>query len=305
MTRAEALIEASDADETLLLGMIQFKGSRGRRNLLVVEGHDDVTFVDAVLGRFNPAARSSSATYNSKGKQNVLVLFDLVNESLELNSEEYWFFIDADFDGRRGRSHHAQLWMTPTYSFENLLVSAEVLEALLTAEYRCNDVAGAQDLENVRLNYFEHFLSSYKSVLKFPNLCAYFCMKNGIATHSHDNTITRLISVDFPDLTLSISEEEILAAMPKGDALDRAAVEEYAIEFDAMNPLLNWRGKFLYAGFLSFLEELKRDRGSKAPQYFSNRQSMSFNPRTDAVRALTSVASLPESLISFARSIPS
>ena len=305
MMRAAHLIEESESNETMLLRMIQFKGARSRSNLIVVEGNDDVTFVDAVLARYNYSAKRSSAVFNAEGKENVLCLFDLVNESFELDKNEYWFIVDADFDGARGRSDHPRLWVTPTYSFENMLVSGEVLESLLVAEYRCNDVAGTGDIDNIISIEFQKFLYSHEETLKFPNLCIYYCMKQRISTRGHDETITQYISAEFPNIKLSVSEEDILRRMPKNGQLDRALVEAFSIEFSALNPTLHWRGKFLFAGFISFLEALKKDRGSKTPKYFSCRRRMSFNPCTDPIRAMASIAKLPESLISFARSIPS
>jgi Protein of unknown function (DUF4435) len=303
MSRADVIFEASNADEALYLGLLKFKGACGQPSVLLVEGNDDVTFIDACLCRFNPEARSRVATYNCSGKGNVLKLHDLIAESMEISLDEFWCFIDKDFDGMRGRAPSARIWMTPTYSFENLLVSEAVLCALLSGEFRCNDADGAQDVMKIR-THFGAFLASYLTALRFPNLCAFHARLAGIETHSHDSTITPAISVDFPNVRIALSDEVILFRMGRRAPLERIQVMSSEMLFDDLDPVTEWRGKFLLAAFVVFLVVLKHDRGRKKPTIFSKKARMTFDPQTDSVRTFSSLAALPDSLKLYLESIP-
>ena len=286
------------------MSLLKFKGACGQPSVLLVEGNDDVTFVDACLCRFNPSARNRVATYNCRGKSNVLKLHDLISESMEFSLSEFWCFIDKDFDGMRGRAPSEKIWMTPTYSFENLLVSEEVLGSLLSGEFRCNDVDGAQDVINIKA-HFRRFVDSYIDALGFANLCAYYARLENIETHSHDQTITPNISVDYPTVKKPLTDENILSRMGKAKPLDKSQVLLKETDFKKLNPVTDWRGKFLLAAFVAFLEALKHDRGTKKPTIFSKKANMTFDPRTDSVRTFSSLAALPDCLKLYVESIPS
>lgn len=193
--------------------------------------------------------------------------------------------------------------MTPTYSFENLLVSEAVLTALMSGEFRCNDADGAQDAIKVKA-HFETFLTSYETALRFANLCAFHARSRNIETHSLDSTITPTISVDFPNVRTSLSDEEILVRMGRKAPLERLHVMSSETNFNALQPVTEWRGKFLLAAFVAFLEALKHDRGTRKPTVFSKKAKMTFDPRTDSVRTFSSLAVLPDSLKSYLKSIP-
>lgn len=304
MSRAETIFEASNADEAIYLKLLKFRGACGQPNVLLVEGNDDVTFIDTCLCRCNPGARRKVAIYNCNGKGNVLKLHDLIDESMVIDLDNFWCFIDKDFDGIRGHPPSEKIWMTPTYSFENLLVSDVVLNALLSGEFRCNDADGVQDAVKVR-SHFEAFLTSYTSALRFANLCAFHARLHNIETHSHDGTITPTISVDYPIAKTSLTDEEILSRMGRVKPLERFQVMTSEEAFDKLDPLMEWRGKFLFAAFVAFLEALKHDRGRKEPSIFTTRAKMTFDPRTDSVRTFSSLAVLPDCLKSYLDSIPS
>jgi hypothetical protein len=300
--RAEKLYQASDDDEVLYLSLLRFKGAKGRSKLLLVEGHDDVTFADAVMRVEAPALRSVIAVYNCKGKGNVFKLYDMIDESQETELNQFWFMIDRDFDYLRGRPESARVWVTPGYSFENILVSREVLSSLLHAEYRCADHEGVDDARRIT-KLFDDFISSYKQELFYPNLCAYYAIRCGVKLKPHEESISPKINMNFPSVILELSEVEIREKMGKDVPLREEEVQSFAEEFAHLDPVNSWRGKFLFSAFIQFLDELRKDRGSKRPQHFSTKAGMNFNPRTDAIRTLTSVAELPDSLISFVRSI--
>jgi hypothetical protein len=228
----------------------------------------------------------------------------LLEESAEYSLNDFWFFVDQDFDGMRGHAEDAKTWMTPGYSFENLLVSEAVLEALLKAEYRCNDVNGLKDIENIK-TAFADFTLSYKRTLRFANLAAFYAASEDVKVNPHDEVVTPKISVLFPNVILRLTDGEILLKMGKGAPLEEAKVLAKDVDFQKLDAVASWRGKFLLSAFVAFLDYLRKDRGSKNPKQFVKKAKMEFNPRTDPIRTLTSIAELPESLSDFLQTIPS
>ncbi|WP_298334048.1 DUF4435 domain-containing protein [Asticcacaulis sp.] len=303
MSRTQAISDASNSDEALFLRLLQFKGGCGQPFIFLVEGNDDVTFFDACLCRLKPLARERVATYNCNGKGNVLKLHDIISHSKEISLDDFWCFIDKDFDGMRGHVPSEKIWMTPTYSFENLLVSEEVLKSLLVCEFRCNDINAAKDIATIQAN-FQSFISSYTHHLSFANLCAFYARRKDVETHAHDSTITPAISANFHEVKFSLSDDDVVRRMGKKAPLDKADVNSLAVEFQALDPLADWRGKFLLTAFVAFLEALKHDRGSKAPVIFSTKAKMTFDPRTDSIRTFTSLAVLPKCLTEYLETVP-
>jgi hypothetical protein len=304
VTRVEALQAASEADEVILLELIRFLGNCGKARLFLVEGHDDVTFLQTKLLELRRDLADQVAMYNSRGKANVLKLFEMIRESKVLDFESFWFFVDRDFDELRGLVSHERIWMSPTYSFENLLVSPYILERLLLGEFRCNDAIGIEDLKGI-MNRYQDFLNSYRASLRYANLCAYYAVKSGRRIHPLDEVVTPHITVDFPTVQLAMTEDELLSSLPKDGTFDRAEVAALENEFNSLDPVSRWRGKFLFRAFLCMLDKLRKDRGAaKHRHIFSTRVRMTFDPNHDPVRALSAIAPTPDCLKSMLLGLP-
>lgn len=304
MTRVEALLAASESDEVILIDLIRFIASCGRGKFFLVEGYDDVTFLQTKILEVRRELADQVALYNSHGKGNVLKLFEMISESKAIDFNSFWFFVDRDYDDLRGQGPNERIWMTPTYSFENLLVSAAVLEKLLSGEFRCSDAAGVEDAGKI-IATFDDFVGSYSVALRYANLCAFYSIRSGRKIHPLDEVVTPSISVDYPIVRLGLSDEEIRSRLPKDGVLDPNDVEALREEFDQLDPVQRWRGKFLIKAFVCLLERLRKDRGAvKNRTIFSARAKMTFDPNHDPVRSLSVVSPAPDCLRTFLHTVP-
>ena len=152
----------------------QFNSLRSRHSRLLIcvfEGGDDVTFFDTVFRRIVEAIEYLPLVVS--GKDQVLGLRALIKHSEVHDRERVRFFIDRDFDGSKGHETGPDLYITPTYSIENLLVSEEVLNGLLRAEFRCSDENGDFDCTSV-IKRFREYQKGSQEALADANLLIFF-----------------------------------------------------------------------------------------------------------------------------------
>ena len=302
MSRVNDLLNASEEPIVAFTQFIKSIGRNGDKVVIGVEGHDDVTFYQSVFLRIASDKLNSIAFENLKGKTNVLEVYWLVLNSDEIDSARTRFIVDRDFDGMRGYDINDILWMTPTYSIENMLVSESSLKLLLQGEYRCVGEIGEKDATAV-IEKYRAIMDDYKNKLYFANLCIFYCVTNSVKINPNEETITRRISCDSNAITFEVSEDMLLSSIPKGDDLVREQVLSVNPEFLELDPFQHWRGKFIFQIFVQFLSSLRKDRGSKNPSDFSHKASMTYNPENDSIRGLASTALLPVSLVEFINTI--
>ncbi|MFG6535644.1 MULTISPECIES: DUF4435 domain-containing protein [unclassified Sulfitobacter] len=298
MGRIEFLSQQAEECPTALLQIVKSRGRNYGKTIIAVEGADDVTFLQSVISTLNRDALKKIIFENLSGKGNVLDAHEAALDSKELSIDNLRFVIDRDYDDLRGMRSSDFLWMTPTYSFENLLVSEEALRAILVAEYRCTGEIGEREVESI-CRRFKIFLDSYIVNLKFSNFTIYHCTVNSIKTNPHDEIIGSSIAWDGERCHIGLTDLEILNQVPKLDDITEDELLKSQHNFSQLDPLLRWRGKFFLKLFVKFLADLRKDRGNKNPSKFERKQSMQFNPELDPVRCLSTVISYPKCLETF------
>ncbi|NKE43904.1 DUF4435 domain-containing protein [Roseomonas frigidaquae] len=303
ISRVDKLSAAASAAEAILLSYIKFRGKSEKPYVFAVEGHDDVTFLQTVVSKVHSQISRAIGFFNCKGKSNVLTLVDLVEENRQLSIDDVWFFVDRDYDDLRGREPHRKIWVTPTYSFENILVSDVALEALLQGEYRCHGAEGVDDLIKIK-KIFSEFIEDYKEKLGYLNQIIYYCVKNQVSVNPLDEVISPRLRLQNFKIKWIVDSEELLIAIPKASPLSADEIAKSRDEFEKLEPLQRWRGKILFRLFIDFLDALRTDRGTRKPQIFAEHVKMKFNPRTDTIRTLTTIADAPSCLTTFLRTVP-
>jgi hypothetical protein len=109
---------------------LSYYGSRGDDVFLFFEGLDDKLFYIPAILKWREMEEIEC--FVCDGKKNVLAVRDMVREELG-GLERTAFFIDRDFDTFVGAMEDAEgggLYITDSYSFENLLVGQEAIRAL-------------------------------------------------------------------------------------------------------------------------------------------------------------------------------
>jgi len=226
---------------------------RSRQPTVVVlgfEGVDDKTIYSQWIGRVRGNLAYEPLPCDGKG--GVLSLMDVVSRDATGIGANVYGFVDRDFDDLRSRPPNPLLFMTTSYSPENLLVSRHVLSALLTNEFHCH---GSPAVREAICDAFEATYNAFLGVVKAVNFRLFAARKLGIKL---ENTLPpklnhRLsITVDSVADAGLIAEEIVrYSVMP-----DAAKLSELAAEFEQLDPSERYRGHWALAFFEQWLRLL-------------------------------------------------
>lgn len=119
-----------------------------------------------------------------------------------------------------------------------------------------------------------------------------------------NNNLEQYISVNLNLVKLKVDNDKILKLIGLDNKSQIIAPKDIEKEFDEMDPLNCWRGKFLFGFFKKFLSCLKEDRGAKTPECFVAKSTMTFDPKGDIIRTLASLIEIPHSMREFIVALP-
>ncbi|WP_336292396.1 DUF4435 domain-containing protein [Cronobacter dublinensis] len=267
--------------------------------IFAVEGEDDITYYNTILFRLK---EKHAIGFSCKGKDNVLNLRDIIHNSPEYNDLATYFFIDKDFDYLKGREPSPDLYCTPVYSFENILICDLSLRQLLIGEFHCNDENAHSDLEKIK-SIYDARKQEFLDAIRYVNNVIFHLRTNGIQANSIEKDLKKFIRVNLDRVDLIVGKKEIHQLVGLADDSVLADFVENDEGFKKLDPEKDWRGKFIYAFFCIILSELKEDRGKRPPSVFASRKNMTFDPRNDIFRALSSLSPIPTCLREFMRGI--
>jgi hypothetical protein len=266
--------------------------------ILAVEGDDDPIFYKTTIRAINPSFEW--VPFVCKGKDNVLALRVLLERNTDEDALNTYFMVDKDFDYLKGHQPGANLYCTPGYSIENLLVTPTIFEELLIGEYRCD--AGGDEITELK-SMFEARLSEFFDAMTLANKALHFCRVKGIRSGSVDNRIKQYVTISLDSVVVNYSEDDLerLVGLPQNT--DISACDDTVAAFSSLDPVGDWRGKFLLFFFVELLVQLKDDRCSKNPVKFGERRVVTFNPSSSVVRVLSSMIAPPPCLNRFIANI--
>jgi hypothetical protein len=266
--------------------------------VIALEGDDDPIYYRTTISKI--AESFSWIPMVCNGKDMVLALRVLLDRNTDADAKRTFFAVDRDFDQLKGHTPGPDLYCTPGYSFENNLVSDATLTELLHGEFRCDLISG--DVDRI-VALFHQRLAEYHSSMELANRALHFCRVTERWSGSVEKSIGKFvhISLDKVHAKYEFADLPKLVGLPSG--VDDRQLLHTAGSFDALTPMLGWRGKFLLAFFVEFLRLLREDRCSKLPTVFDSRKSISFDPKSSIVRVLSAIAEPPICLRAFVAGI--
>lgn len=225
-----------------------------------VEGDDDIYYYPQnAKNLFNG---KSILTLDCNGKSGVIQANEaLVNEITE--GMTIGFFVDKDFDDENNGKISSSIYVTPTYSVENLVYNKQTFKDMLTSRFRLTptdnsfdkcvrlyDSLSEQFYSSVRLYnhwiYAQRNLTAEKKVLNLPKK-----LPNDFVTFKNDN-----ISANY-DLSTIINKHPNATPVTE-DIMDRAAEI-----LDSSIPEQSYRGKFNWHFFSHIISILIEDANNK------------------------------------------
>ena len=284
---------ARNIPQVMLQRYNQIRSKNTGRLICAFEGADDVAFYGALSIRLT--GKSSYTPMVCDGKDGVLELRVILSRNVAADAQNVLFFIDKDFDGLKGHNPGRDLYCTPTYSIENLLIDIRVVETLMRGEYRCNDEDGDEEVRRIA-DLYKDRLEEFLVSMRGANQLIHYARAKAIRLSSIDNDIKKYVRVSLDAITQPNPATPAWQLVGLPHEVKPEELADCEPLFDRLDRVRDWRGKFIFSFFRRFLADLKEDRGSRAPQYFKKRASMSFVPQGDIIRTLASIIAIPPCL---------
>lgn len=258
-------------------------------NIFVFEGNDDVLYYDVILKNID-----SSKEYTpicGKGKDQLLGARDLCYDN---GSKKIYFFIDKDFDGFKKYKETENVYCTENYSIENNIVSIDSFKSLLNNEFGL--VKTEEDFSDFSEKLI-NLINDFNEKMKETNLAIFYLRKKDIKSGSIENNISKYINITLEGVSITDNDIYDLVSFPND--VDKSKIYTLIDDFEKLDPIKEWRGKFIIGFFKEVLKLLKRDRTSNAPKFFREKYGMDFNVDSNIIRILSSISKPHESLVEF------
>lgn len=276
------------------------RSSNPDKLVMAVEGVDDTIFYEAMVKRYADTLEPNFLPCD--GKKAVLDLRKKLKSS-KVDEGAVCFLIDHDFDGIRDAVPGSDLYCTPSYSIENIMVSESVLKSLLKGELKCNDKAAADDTERV-CDRFQSLLRQYSNAMKDVNLFIFVATKMHIRMALNKSKISDFITISIDSIEPKLTFEAIQTELGIETPITDESLEEHQASFENFKPIENWRGKYLLQFFHKFIDLLIEDRKKSNPDLFNEYKKISFDARQNYIRVFAPLCVAPPCLVKFLKSIP-
>lgn len=302
-SKIQQLLQAQDTnkDVTLIQNYNSWRSNHPDDVIFILEGNEDYAFYSVMLKKtIQNVSLENITPYILRGKKNVLKLHQELHHNFQEKTKKVLFFVDHDFDKHEEDLINDKLYITPTYSIENLLVHENALKELLKAEYCCNDENAKEDIQKIMQifnNQRKNFISS-NTIIKL-NQSLYYAKHYKIPKNRMEKDITKIINISLNEINDVTSEKDIYKFLGLENEISEEELNTIQNDFKKLEPLKHWRGKFIYQFFTKFLYLLKEDRSRKEPIIFKNKRKVTFSPQSDIIRPLSEMTDIPMCLNAF------
>lgn len=197
------------------------------------------------------------------GKEKVLKFRELLRRDVTGLNKDVYFFVDKDFDGLREYAKGSDIYLTETYSFENVLVTSEVLREILAVDMHCHSEPQIRDSV---IEKFEEIYSSFLNLTRAHNHRIYLARRLGINSKPLPDKLNKLATVGL--LKVEFAEKSINEAIVLDREPSQPEIDQYEADFSSLEPKRDYRGKFALLFFTRWLELLGKDRNSEESNLF-------------------------------------
>ena len=291
------LIRSRDAAAVLKAEFASLRSGFPTEVVLVFEGDQDKGVYRQWIKRVHPDA--SYEPFPCRAKRLVLGLKTALDRDLNGLGNGVYFFIDRDYDDDCGYKLDKSVFMTDRYSIENYLISVEVLEELLKNSFHCHGKHAW--LRNRVIERFDVCLKSFIDVVRDVNLLLYVCRRRGISIKRVPSSLRGLVC-----LTVDSAEHGVqceLDFLSPERAPTEQEINDIRPEFEKLDPLTRYRGKFFFSFFHQWLELLAKDRKQARGVFDGVDSEGTVHNSAFTLDNMASYSSLPEGFSDFIRQI--
>lgn len=296
MSRIDKMIQEAKCVETIFLSYTLKKSSQNI--FLFFEGHDDFKYYCPRISLIKNDKEYKK--YDCNGKENVIKVYNMiVNKTTDDKNVIKMFFVDKDFDDNS--LIDKEIYVTPTYSIENLFFTNLAIKNMILAEMGLSEHSEDDECDfNIAFKYIINFRDKIIRDILYGNACYSLQIKKA---HESGRNKPNLLPIKKYDVIKMISRFEDI----KSRITDYIEVSEIEIETECArlnsDPVRLLRGKYLLEKMPKcinkIVEESNRGR-NHSEHFFSKKRHMTLNTSEKSlISDLSSYAETPACLIKY------
>ena len=296
MSLRDKMSEEAECVEAIFLSYIQTKSSQ--KIFLFFEGIDDFKYY---CPRISIACNDKKyKKYDCNCKKNVLRIHSMIiNQTVKDNKIITMFFVDKDYDDNSNIDN--DIYITPTYSIENLYFTDLAIENMIRAEMGLSEHSKDDENDfNVAYNYVINFRDNIIKDILYGNACYSLQIKK---SQEMGGAKTNLSAIKRYDDIANISEFEDIKGKIKNyiEVSDDEIEEEYErLKSDAIRYI---RGKYMLEKMSKCIQKIEEESNKGANHeghWFSKKRRMRLNTsESTLISDLSNYAETPRCLINY------
>lgn len=256
MSRKDKMSEEAECVEAIFLSYIQTKSSQ--KIFLFFEGIDDFKYY---CPRISFVCNKKYKKYDCNCKKNVLRIHSMIiNQAVKDNKIITMFFVDKDFDDNSNIDN--DIYITPTYSIENLYFTDLAIENMIRAEMGLSEHSKDDENDfNAAYNYVINFRDNIIKDILYGNACYSLQIKK---SHEMGGAKPNLSAIKRYDDIANISKFEDIRDKIKNyiEVSDDEIEEEYErLKSDAIRYI---RGKYMLEKMPKCIQKIEEESNKGA-----------------------------------------
>lgn len=266
---------------------------------LFVEGEDDTFFYP--LNAKNMFINKHVLALSCYGKDGVIEVNEILSGEIKKDIIA-GFFVDKDFDEDKNKSISKEIYITPTYSVENLIYNRRTFINYLIARFGLTPV---DDSFTKCLGLYEKLSNEFYDSIHLYNSWIY-AQRNFITTENRLNLPKNLpndfVCMGASQITCDYDLNDIEARHPKAPKVKGEIISLASEKLKENDPELNYRGKFNWQFFAHIISLLIEDANDSSKRKLLS-SSVKFNvTRKDSRKFFEEIAPFakpPECLLEY------
>jgi hypothetical protein len=285
-----------DAIAVLLSKYMAARSIKPEATFIILEGNDDIGVWPIWFEKCGVSR--SLESFPCRGKERVLEFRQRLLGRLSFDPGQRLFFVDRDFDKEDEHSDADDVFVTGRYSIENYFLLPRIVEYILDTTMGCaGEIAEKAKILSIYCRSLDEFVCASKEV-NFRAFCLRRTFTGGVRP-SLPAKLQEFVKVAEP-FEIKPHDKPAEDIIPIPYEISTEIMEGLRAEFEKLEPLARYRGKFYRAFLVYFFSTLQADRNADVRKLFS----MAL-PKTKIhypglqLSSLAALSDLPEGLIEF------
>lgn len=296
MSRIDKMSEESECVEAIFLSYVQNKSSQ--EIFLFFEGRDDFKYYCPRISSICNDKKYKK--YDCNCKENVIRIHSMIiNQTIRDNKIIRMFFVDKDYDDNSNIDD--DIYITPTYSIDNLYFTDVAIENMLRAEMGLSEQSkdDADDF-NVAYNYIKNYRDNIIKDVLYGNACYSLQIKKSNGVSGDKPNLSGIKRYD--DIANITKPEELSKKIKNYIEISDSEIKEECkrLSFDAVRYI---RGKYMLEKMPKCIQKIAEEsnKGAKHEGHlFSKKRYMRVNiSESTLISNLSNYAETPRCLIKY------